>query len=83
MRISVDRITLVWLFLVAATLVSFESTILGSDQLARALVIVIAFAKVLVIGREFMELRDAPLVLLWLFQAWVALVCGVLLVLTW
>ena len=83
MRIAIDRITLVWLLLVAATLVSFESTIFGGENIARALVIVIAFAKVLAVGREFMELRDAPLALLWLFQAWVAIVCAALLVLTW
>jgi len=83
MRLAIDRITLVWLLLVAATLVSFESTILGGETIARALVIVIAFAKVLAVGREFMELRHAPLVLLWLFQAWVAIVCVVLLVLLW
>ena len=83
MRMAIDRITLVWLLLVGATLISFESTILGGESLARALVLIIAFAKVLVVGREFMELRDAPLVLLWLFQAWVAIVCTALLVLLW
>ena len=70
-----------WLLLVAATLISFETTFIPSETVAGAVVIVIAFAKVVVVGREFMELREAPCVLLWLFQGWAALVCIALLVL--
>ena len=81
MALAKDRITLVWLLLVAATLISFETTFIPSKTVAGAVVIVIAFAKVVVVGREFMELREAPRVLLWLFQGWAALVCIALLVL--
>ncbi|WP_257542106.1 cytochrome C oxidase subunit IV family protein [Sphingobium sp. CFD-1] len=40
-----------------------------------------AFAKVLLVGREFMELRHAPPLLLWLFQLWAVVTCVVLIVL--
>jgi hypothetical protein len=33
------------------------------------------------VGREFMELRHAPPLLLWLFQGWAALTCLALLIL--
>lgn len=76
-----SRITLVWAALVAATLFSFESQMLGGAAVARVVVVIIAFAKVLMVGREFMELRHAPPLLLWLFQGWTALTCLILLVL--
>lgn len=76
-----NRITLVWVTLVAATLLSFESMTLGNADIARAFILVVAFAKVLLVGREFMELRDAPPVLLWSFQAWVVVTCAALLAL--
>ena len=75
-----SRFTLVWIALVAATVLSFETTILGQAGVGRAAILVIAFAKVLLVGREFMELRHAPPLLLWLFQGWVVAVCAVLLV---
>jgi hypothetical protein len=75
------RFTLVWITLVAATLLSFETMILGHAGIGRALILIIAFIKVLLVGREFMELRHAPPLLLWLFQGWVVAVCAVLLVL--
>lgn len=77
------RISLVWLFLVIATLASFESSGLVDERGVRAIVLLIAFAKVLLVGREFMELRHAPAWMLWLFQAWVAIVCLTLQILVW
>lgn len=76
-----SRITLVWAGLVVATLFSFETMVLGNAHIARIMILVIAFAKVLMVGREFMELRHAPPFLLWLFQGWAVLTCGALLVL--
>ena len=75
------RITLVWALLVGATLFSFETQTLGGAAVARTVILVIAFAKVLMVGREFMELRHAPPLLLWLFQGWAALTCLALLIL--
>ncbi|AOR80414.1 cytochrome C oxidase subunit IV family protein [Novosphingobium resinovorum] len=76
--ILANRAVLVWAVLVAATLLSFETTVLGNSG---AVILVVAFAKVLLVGREFMELRDAPAPMLWAFQSWVVAVCGVLLAL--
>jgi hypothetical protein len=39
-------------------------------------ILAIAFVKVRFIGRYFMELRDAPVPLLTLFEAWVAAVAA-------
>ncbi|WP_404476514.1 hypothetical protein [Novosphingobium sp. BL-52-GroH] len=38
-------------------------------------------SRFLLVGREFMELRHAPPLLLWLFQGWVVAVCAMLLLL--
>ena len=82
--LSRTRIAVVWLALLAATLVSFESARGGSHlRLASSAVLVLAFAKVRYIGLEFMELRTAPLPLRLIFEAWLAVVCGALLALYW
>ncbi|WP_371433381.1 cytochrome C oxidase subunit IV family protein [Novosphingobium sp.] len=78
-----NRISIVWLLLVLATLVSFESVMIGHGRAARAIVLVITFTKATFVGREFIELRHAPAWMLWLFQAWAAIVCGALVVLFW
>ncbi len=78
-----DRISIVWLLLVVATLVSFESVMIGNGRAARTIILVIAFAKATFVGREFIELRHAPAWMLWTFQAWAAIVCTALIVLFW
>lgn len=80
-----NRASLIWLVLVLATLVSFETMQLGENgaRVLRAIILLIAFGKVLLVGREFMELRQAPRLLLWFFQAWVGIVCCALIVLYW
>lgn len=78
MAIWRNRITLVWAILVAATFLSFETMTLGNAFLLRSLILIIAFAKVWLVGREFMELRQAPPLLLWLFQLWAIATCAIL-----
>jgi len=75
-----DRITVVWLVLIAATIASW---LLGIGHglpatYAGVCIILIAFVKVRFVGRYFMELRDAPAALLGVFEGWVALVTVVL-----
>jgi hypothetical protein len=77
-----NRAILVWTILVAATFLSFETMIVGRDGTARCVILIVAFAKVTVVGREFMELRHAPKYLLWPFQAWVVALATALIVLT-
>ena len=63
-RPRLTRLTVVWLVLVAATLLSWYFGAghgIGSSPTATALVLVIAFAKVRLIGLDFMELRAAPI----------------------
>ncbi|PZU08347.1 MAG: hypothetical protein DI606_15335 [Sphingobium sp.] len=76
-----NRITLIWAILVVATFLSFETMTLGSASLLRSLILIIAFSKALLVGREFMELRHAPPMMLWMFQAWAVVTCLVLIVL--
>lgn len=76
-----SRTTLVWTILIAATFLSFETMALGNAFLLRSAILVIAFTKVLLVGREFMELRHAPRLLLWTFQIWTIMTCVVLIVL--
>ncbi len=71
------RLLLWWLLLVVLTLVSLE----GAGELGRwasAAVLVIAFAKVRIVVREFMEVRSAPLLLRLGLELWGAAVCGAL-----
>lgn len=80
------RLSVIWLLLVAATLLSFESALgLGHvpGHVAGSIVLVIAFVKVRLVGAEFMELREAPDALRWLFDAWTALICAVLITIYW
>lgn len=76
-----SRIMVVWALLVAATLLSFETMAIGNARIGGGLILLIAFAKVLLVGREFMELRLAPPPLLWLFQGWAAATGTILFVL--
>ena len=71
---------LAWALLMLATAVSWW---LGSDHglvgdaagLAVAIIAVVAFVKVYLVGMYFMELRHAPRVLRLAFNAWVVLTC--------
>lgn len=83
-QILKDRFNVAWLLLIAASFISWEAgridhgtPLPGLGQMT----IGIAFAKVIVVGREFMELRLAPPALRWAFQAWAACVAGLLIVL--
>jgi len=73
------RITLVWLGLILATLLSWETLSgfgpeVGPNRLG-IVVLVIAFIKVRYIMLEFMELRHAPLALRLFAEGWSILVC--------
>jgi hypothetical protein len=77
------RILAVWLLLVAATLVSWETREASDPRLATSAVLVIALMKARLIGLEYMELRRAPLPLRIGFEVWVLVVCAALLALYW
>jgi hypothetical protein len=78
------RVAAVWLVLVAATLLSWESARSSGDyRLASSAVLLIAFLKARLIGLEFMELRAAPLQLRLIFEGWAVIACTGLLALYW
>lgn len=73
--------TVVWLFLIVATVVSWA---LGTDHggisnitAASLIILVVAFVKIRFIGLYFMELKDAPIVLRVILEAYCLVVCGV------
>ena len=73
------RVTVVFAGLVLATCITWwlgsESSLTGGGfGLTATLTILIAFAKVFFIGRDFMELRAAPFVLRAVFSLWVGAV---------
>jgi hypothetical protein len=78
------RATAVWFVLIAATALSW---VLGTDhsvdnhRLASTLILTVAFIKVRFVGLDFMELRDAPLPLRRVFEAYCAIVLTAVLVL--
>jgi hypothetical protein len=76
-----NRISLIWLVLIAATLISWwiGTGDAGNPQLGTAAVFVVVFIKVRLIGLYFMELRDAPLPLRLLFEGYCLIVCSTLL----
>jgi len=78
------RLLFAWLILAALTLsyLWIDHTANGSPRssaLITSSVIVIALIKVRIIFREFMEVRQAPVLLCRLTDAWVALIAVVLL----
>jgi hypothetical protein len=79
------RITLVWLALMLATLLSWE-TVGAPAANARApgaIALVIAFVKVRYITLEFMELRGAPLIMRLFVEGWCVLVCAAVILFYW
>jgi hypothetical protein len=75
-RLLRDRITVVWLGLIVATLTSWLLGV-GHElpvRYAAIGIIVIAFAKVSFVGRYFMEIRLAPTVLVSILSAWTVVV---------
>ena len=83
-----NRVTPIWLLLVAATGLSWW---MGSDggapetdfRLVSTVLIAVAFIKVRFVLRYFMEVRTAALPLKLLADAWVVIVCGTVLALYW
>jgi hypothetical protein len=78
------RLLIVWLVLAAFTLSYLWidhslSAALTSSALVTSVVIVIALIKVRIIFREFMEVRQAPVLLCRLTDAWVVLIGAALL----
>lgn len=77
-----SRVSLVWLVLIAATLLSWK---VGTDHgvhahLATTIVLLVAFVKVRLVGLYFMELRGAPLALRLIFEGYCLVVCTVLII---
>lgn len=75
-------VTAVWGLLMVATALSWmvgtdHDIIVDSTEFATVTVLIIAFAKVQLIGLHFMELRDAPRALTAVFGTWVVAVCAV------
>lgn len=71
--------TWIWLLLLVLTLTSWEvGSGLGADPghaVVTTALMVVAFFKVRLVGLHFMELKIAPLPLRALFEAWVVIVC--------
>jgi Prokaryotic Cytochrome C oxidase subunit IV len=76
------RITFVWLFLLGATILS--TTVLGhgvgfqSIQHNSIAIIVVAFIKARFVLLDFMELRHAPLFMRLIAEAWLVIICSIL-----
>jgi caa(3)-type oxidase subunit IV len=75
-----NRISLIWLALIAATLITWQigTNDSGNPQLGTVAVLLVAFIKVRLVGLYFMELRDAPLPLRLLFESYCLIVCTAL-----
>ena len=72
-----DRITVIWLLLVAATLFSWESARGDAGHgphLTTVAILVIALAKIRFIGLDFMELRHAPTPMRGFLELWLVVV---------
>jgi heme/copper-type cytochrome/quinol oxidase subunit 4 len=82
--IARDRTAVVWAILVLATLASYvlgEDKLIHTQDVVSVAVIAIAFIKVRLVGIYFMELREAPALLRYAFEAYVAVAATVLAVL--
>jgi hypothetical protein len=79
-----SRTTLIWFLLVAATIFSWEmghGVGLHDARYAGAAIIVVAFVKVRFVILDFMEIRHAPLPMRIVGEAWVLIVCTILIAL--
>jgi hypothetical protein len=82
--VKLRRVTLVWLGLLAATVVSWEFghvSSWGDARNAGVAVMAIAFLKIRFVILDFMELRHAPLGMRLAGEAWVICVGAVLITL--
>jgi hypothetical protein len=73
-----SRATALWLVLVCLTFLSLELlqglTFGGNRRAGTVAVIIVAFAKVRLVGLDYMELRTAPPLLRYFFEAWILVV---------
>ena len=82
-----ERITLIWLLLVGATALSWGLganhgiNIPSAHRAATVGVLLVAFFKIRLVVMHFMEVGRAPWPLRLILEAWVVVVCGVLLTL--
>jgi hypothetical protein len=80
------RVTLIWSVLIAATILSWEMGHgFGSLDVRHAgvIIILVAFIKVRFVILDFMEIRNAPLYMRLVGEAWVVLLCSTLCALFW
>ncbi|MEV6041424.1 cytochrome C oxidase subunit IV family protein [Nonomuraea sp. NPDC052116] len=74
-----NRAVVAWLVLMGATAVSwYLGDGHGARRFATVVVLAVAFAKVYLVGRYFMELGQAPRALRLLFGGWTVMVCAAL-----
>jgi len=77
-----NPVVVAWIALMGATALSwYLGDGHGPARLATVGVLVVAFVKVHLVGRYFMELKDAPRILYGVFAAWNIVVCSVLITL--
>lgn len=74
----------VWLLLVGATAAAYLTQLEaahGYPRAAGSVILLLAFAKVWLIGMRYMELKYAPLALRLVYQGWVIAMGGTLIIL--
>lgn len=78
-RLVRPSVMAVWLLLIGATVAAW---LLGTDHSVRdtraaaVLILAIAFVKVRLVGRHFMEIREAPIPLVVIFDLWLLAVAA-------
>lgn len=78
------RLTAIWLILLAVTLFSWQmghGAARFGPRLSGAAILVAAFVKARFVLLDFMELRNAPLLLRAVIEVWAFVMCTVLIVL--
>lgn len=79
------RISAVWLILVVASLVSFESAtaLVADGRIAALIALVVAALKVRLVGLDFMELRHCPVPVRLGFELWLLVLFTAMIVMYW
>ena len=78
-----DSLLVTWIILVTATLLSWSLEAAISGAWVGTAVLLVAFFKTRLVIMEFMEVKNSPSALRWVFESWVLAACCIVIIVYW